>query len=333
MIFMHGIHKQYICIVYMNSTHEFDKQEILRNRNMEIIHLDSIDAYNKLYGLPTKHPLISVVDLTKATKCVNHIKMNYGIYALYLKNDVNCTLKYGRQSYDYQEGTIVSFAPGQIVEVEMKETEFQPKVYGLLFHPDLIFGTSLAKKIKQYTFFDYAQNEALHLSDKERDIIVDCMKKIEYELEYPIDRHSRNLLCVHIELILDYCMRFYDRQFCTRARINNDLLSRFELLLDNYFKEKINEAEGIPTVKYFADKVCLSPGYFGDLVKKETGKTAREYIQDKVIEVSKIRLADNNMNVNEVAYSIGFQYPQHFIRLFKKVEGCTPGEFRNRIFS
>lgn len=297
---------------------------------MDIIQLDSVDKYNKLYGLPTLHPLITVADLTKASRSVNHVKMNYGIYALFLKNDINCTLKYGRQYYDYQEGTIVSFAPGQVVEVEMNGNEFQPEVIGLLFHPDLIHGTSLDRKIQQYTFFNYAQNEALHLSEQERNIITDCLQKIAYELNYPVDKHSHNLLAVQVELILDYCMRFYDRQFCTREKVNSDLLVRFEQLLNRYFDNNEKKNEGLPSVKYFADKICLSPGYFGDLIKKETGKTAQEYIQYKVIDQAKKRLLGSEMNISEIAYSLGFQYPQHFIRLFKKIEGSTPGQFREQ---
>lgn len=295
----------------------------------QIIQLDSIDTYNRLYGLPTLHPLVAVVDLTKATRMLNHVKVNYGIYALFLKNGVNCTLKYGRRNYDYQEGTIVSFAPGQTVEVEMFDNEISPEVYGLLFHPDLIHGTSLGDKIGQYTFLDYAQNEALHLSEKERDIIIDCLHKIEYELDYPVDKHSRSLLNAHIELVLDYCLRFYDRQFCTRAKVNSDILTRFEQLLNDYFNGDESK-NGLPSVKFFADKICLSPGYFGDLIKKETGRTAQEYIQRKVIEQSKHRLLGSGQSVSEVAYSLGFQYPQHFIRLFKRETGVTPGEYRKQ---
>lgn len=296
----------------------------------EIIRLDSVDDYNRLYGLPTLHPLISTVDLTKSVRSVNHVRMNYGIYALFLKNGVNCTLKYGRKYYDYQEGTIVSFAPGQVVEVDMNAEESRPEVYGLIFHPDLIRGTALGQKIRQYTFFSYAQNEALHLSAREREVITDCLAKIDYELNYPVDRHSRKLLAVYTELILDYCMRFYDRQFCTRETVNSDILSRFEELLDECFSHQAAEGEGVPSVSYFADKVCLSPGYFGDLIKKETGKTAQEYIQYRLIEASKRRLMDKGMNVSDVAYSLGFRYPQHFIRMFRKVEGCTPGQFREK---
>lgn len=294
----------------------------------EIIQLDSIDSYNKVMGLPTKHPLVTVVDLSQAKNRPNHVRLNYGVYALFLKNGAGCTIRYGRQYYDYQDGTIVSFAPGQLIGIEMPDDEKPMSALGLLFHPDLIYGTALGKKISQYSFFDYAQNEALHLSEQERNIIIDCLKKIELELEYPVDKHSKQLLCVQIEMILDYCLRFYDRQFCTREKVNSDILAKFEQLLNDYIYGDMPRREGLPSVKYFADKVCLSPGYFGDLIKRETGCTAQEYIQRKIIDVSKNYLLSSRQSVSEVAYSLGFLYPQHFIRLFKREVGCTPGEYK-----
>lgn len=294
----------------------------------KIIKLENIDQYNSLYGLETLHPLVSVVDLTKATKTVNHIQMTYGLYALFLKQTKSCDIKYGRQSYDYQEGTIVCFAPGQTIGVETLEDEVSPQVYGVIFHPDLIRETSLGKNIKNYTFFSYAVNEALHLSDQERGIVMDCLEKISIELEHAIDKHSKALIAMNIELLLNYCMRFYERQFITRSNVNKDTLSQFEQLLEEYFQSQHPMQDGLPSVKYFADKVCLSPNYFGDMVKKETGRTPQEHIQEKVIELAKEHITETDETVSQIAYTLGFQYPQHLCRLFKRRVGCTPNEYR-----
>lgn len=284
----------------------------------KILNLDSVDLYNKLYGLETLNPLVSVIDLNKATSSVDLIRFNYGIYALYLKLEKACDIKYGRQTYDYQEGTIVCFAPGQTAETNPTTDKVQVNAHGILFHPDLLRGTSLGKSIKKYTFFSYEVNEALHLSEEERSIVMDCLKIIRMELEHGVDKHSKTLLVNHIELLLNYCMRFYERQFITRGKINRDVLTRFENLLDEYFESALAEQDGLPTVKYFADKLCLSSNYFGDMFKKETGKSPQEYIQEKVIELAKERISDTADTVSQIAYSLGFQYPQHFCRLFKK---------------
>ena len=297
----------------------------------KILNLDSVYLYNKLYGLETLNPLVSVIDLNKATSSVDLIRFNYGIYALYLKLEKACDIKYGRQTYDYQEGTIVCFAPGQTAETNPTTDKVQVNAHGILFHPDLLRGTSLGKSIKKYTFFSYEVNEALHLSEEERSIVMDCLKIIRMELEHGVDKHSKTLLVNHIELLLNYCMRFYERQFITRGKTNRDVLTRFENLLDEYFESALAEQDGLPTVKYFADKLCLSSNYFGDMFKKETGKSPQEYIQEKVIELAKERISDTADTVSQIAYSLGFQYPQHFCRLFKKRVGYTPSEYRAQI--
>ena len=297
----------------------------------KILNLDSVDLCNKLYGLETLNPLVSVIDLNKATSSVDLIRFNYGIYALYLKLEKACDIKYGRQTYDYQEGTIVCFAPGQTAETNPTTDKVQVNAHGILFHPDLLRGTSLGKNIKKYTFFSYEVNEALHLSEEERSIVMDCLKIIRMELEHGVDKHSKTLLVNHIELLLNYCMRFYERQFITRGKTNRDVLTRFENLLDEYFESTLAEQDGLPTVKYFADKLCLSSNYFGDMFKKETGKSPQEYIQEKVIELAKERISDTADTVSQIAYSLGFQYPQHFCRLFKKRVGYTPSEYRAQI--
>ena len=294
----------------------------------KILNLDSVDLYNKLYGLETLNPLVSVIDLNKATSSVDLIRFNYGIYALYLKLEKACDIKYGRQTYDYQEGTIVCFAPGQTAETNPTTDKVQVNAHGILFHPDLLRGTSLGKSIKKYTFFSYEVNEALHLSEEERSIVMDCLKIIRMELEHGVDKHSKTLLVNHIELLLNYCMRFYERQFITRGKTNRDVLTRFENLLDEYFESALAEQDGLPTVKYFADKLCLSSNYFGDMFKKETGKSPQEYIQEKVIELAKERISDTADTVSQIAYSLGFQYPQHFCRLFRNRVGYTPSEYR-----
>lgn len=296
----------------------------------KILNLNSVDQYNQVYGLETLNPLVAVVDLNKATKRMDYHRWNYGVYALYLKLEKACDIKYGRQSYDYQEGTIVCFAPGQTAETTLITDRVQLNVLGILFHPDLLRGTSLGKTIRKYTFFSYEVSEALHLSDEERNIVMDCLKIIRMELEHGVDKHSKTLLVNHIELLLNYCMRFYERQFTTRSKANSDVLTRFERLLDDYFEGQLAERDGLPTVKYFADKLFLSSNYFGDMLKKETGKTPQEYIQEKVIDVAKERIADKGETLSQVAYSLGFQYPQHFSRLFKKRVGCTPNEYRSQ---
>ncbi len=293
----------------------------------DVIKLDKVEQYNDLFGLETLHPLVSVVDLKESTRYPTHFIINYGVYALYLK-DIKCgDIRYGKQKYDYQDGTVVSFAPGQVAEVEMLDG-MKPMATGLLFHPDLIRGTSLGENIRQYSFFSYSSAEALHLSETEKEIFTDCLHKIKLELLRPIDKHSKRLISRNIELLLDYCMRFYERQFITRREANRDVLTKFEALLDAYFMENMPERNGLPTVRYFADKVCLSPNYFGDLIKKETGKTAQEYIQNKIMDVAKQQIVGTDKTVSQIAYELGFQYSQHFNRIFKKNVGCTPNEYR-----
>lgn len=293
----------------------------------EVIKVDTVDQYNKIFGLETLHPLVSVVDLSKATQWLTSARMNYGIYALYLK-ELKCgDIRYGRQTYDYQEGTVVGFAPGQVVTIQMAEG-MRPTGHGLLFHPDLIRGTSLGQEIKHYSFLSYQSTEALHLSEEERKIVLDCLEKIQMELEHSIDKHSKRLISRNIELLLDYCMRFYERQFITRSESNRDVLIKFEQLLDEYFQSEHLPQDGLPSVKYFADKVFLSPNYFGDLIKKETGKTAQESIQNKIMELAKEWIVGTNKSVSQIAYDLGFQYSQHFNRIFKKHNGCTPSEYR-----
>ena len=204
----------------------------------KILYLDHVDQYNRLYGLETLHPLVSVINLNEATRAVGTIRFNYGVYALFLKLEKACDIKYGRQKYDYEEGTIVCFAPGQTAETTPTVGHIQTDAYGIIFHPDLLRGTSLNKTIKNYTFFSYEVNEALHVSGEEQTIILDCLKIIRKELEHDIDKHSKTLIATYIELLLGYCMRFYERQFITRSKSNRDVLTRFEQLFRRHAKKR-----------------------------------------------------------------------------------------------
>lgn len=293
----------------------------------KIVMMQQVADYNKMLGLETLHPLVSVIDFSKS-KEIQHSLKNMSFYAVFLK-DVKCgDMRYGKDYYDYQDGTLVFIAPGQVSGVENDGSWFQPAGYVLLFHPDIIKGTSLGKKMYEYTFFSYDAREALHLSEKERQMVLDCFAKIEYELQHAIDKHSKTLIASNIELFLNYCMRFYDRQFITRDSVHKGVLEKFEALLNNYFVSGESKVEGLPSVNYCAKELHLSSNYFGDLVKKETGSSAQEYIQSKVIDVAKERIFDFNKSVSEIAYEMGFKYPQHFTRLFKQKVGVTPNEYR-----
>jgi AraC-like DNA-binding protein len=294
----------------------------------EIIKLDSITQFNTLRGIETLHPLVSVIDFSKM-KLIPEAKAHYRFYCVFLK-EVKCgDMKYGCNYYDYQEGTLVFIAPGQVVGIGNAPGSPKPKGWGLLFHPDLIKGTSLGHNIKDYTFFSYEANEALHLSEKERQIITDCLNKIDYELHQSIDKHSKKLIANNIELFLNYCLRFYDRQFITRSSVNKDILVKFERLLDNYFNSEMPQTIGLPTVKYCAENIHLSANYLGDLIKKETGKSPQEHIQLKLMDIAKERIFDTSKSVSEIAYELGFKHPQHFSRMFKNETGQTPNEYRS----
>jgi AraC family transcriptional regulator, transcriptional activator of pobA len=303
---------------------------------MEKVHkFDTVREYNNLTSHETLHPLVTVIDFSRSKpwswpgSAAKTIKVNYGLYCIFLK-EIKCgDLKYGCNYYDYEEGSLVFISPGQIVEVEDFGNNFQPKGYALLFHPDLIHGTSLGRHIHDYSFFSYQSNEALHLSERERKTVLDCFGKIQYELEHAIDNHSKKLIVSNIELFLNYCSRFYERQFITREKIHQGILEKFERLLNEYFQADKPQTIGLPSVAYCAGELNLSPGYFGDLIKKETGKTAQEYIQSKLIDVAKERIFDQSKSVSQIAYELGFKYPQHFTRLFKQRVGQSPNEYRS----
>ncbi len=299
-----------------------------------IIRLESISQLNALFQQTApKHPLISVVDFSKIEKHekIEEIKLTCGFYSVMFKNHCANKLKYGKEYYDFQEGTLMCIAPNQIITIESDANSENADIvgWGLFFHPDLIRGTSLGNKIKEYTFFSYEVNEALHLSDKEKQTLWDCVDKLENELSENIDLHSQNLITSNIELLLNYCARYYDRQFITRKKVNTNLLMKFETILNSYFNSNDQQYKKLPSVKYFADLLFLSPNYLSDLLKKETGKTAQEYLHYYLIEEAKNNLLNTNDPINEIAFNLGFEYPQYFSKLFKSKTGMTPIAYRN----
>lgn len=293
----------------------------------EILTFDTVGQYNAFNRNETLHPLVSVVDLSKAAPRQLR-RMSYGFYVVFLK-EIKCgDLKYGISNYDYEEGTLVFLAPGQVIGSHGDEY-YQPKGLALVFHADFIRGTSLGRHMNEYSFFSYTTNEALHLSERERQIILDCFSKIKYELEHAVDKHSKKLVVTNIELFLNYCIRFYDRQFITRENSVKGILEKFETLLNNFFSSDKPQTIGLPSVAWCAGELNLSANYFGDLIKKETGKSAHEFIHLKLMDVAKERIFDTKKSVSEVAYGLGFKYPQHFSRVFKQHVGVTPQEYRS----
>jgi AraC family transcriptional regulator, transcriptional activator of pobA len=293
-----------------------------------IIKLESVNQFNTERGQQTLHPLVSVLDQSQS-KLIQQARYYSELYIVFLKEEKCEEMKYGRQHYDYQDGTMLFISPGQVFGFEEKGKMLQPTGWALIFHPDLIRGTSLGRHIKDYSFFSYEVNEALHLAERERQIVLECFAKIRYELEQAIDKHSRALIVSNIELFLKYCVRFYDRQFITREHVHKDILVRLEELLDGYFQSDKPQTIGLPAVSFCAEQLHVSPKYLGDLVKKETGRSAQEYIQDKVIDVAKGKVLDTSKSISEIGYEIGFKYPPHFTRLFKQLVGQTPNEYRS----
>jgi AraC family transcriptional activator of pobA len=294
----------------------------------KIIKIESVAQFNNERGQKTMHPLISVLDQSISTT-IHEARYFSEVYIIFLKDEKCGEMKYGRNHYDYQDGTLLFISPGQVFGFEETGRILQPTGSALVFHPDLIRGTHLGRHIKDYSFFSYEANEALHLSDREREIVLECFKKIRYELEQSIDKHSKTLIVSNIELFLNYCVRFYDRQFITRDHVHKDVLVRFEELLDEYFQSDKPRETGLPSVGYLARELNLSANYFGDLVKKETGKSPQECIQAKVINIAKEKVLDTRKSISEIAYEIGFKHPSHFTRLFKQHVGQAPAEYRS----
>lgn len=292
----------------------------------EIICCNSITKYDDLFGFETLDPMVNVVECNEPEK-LGKYTLEWGFFAIYLKDVANCTIDYGRTKYDHGNQTIIAFAPGQTSEFE-NVPGILPNFFAVLFHPDYLLGTSLAEKMRLYNFFSYDSNEALHLTDDERETIYHCIKSIRNELRTKDGDYSKDIIISQIELICNYCRQYYARQFGTRHELSTNLMAQFEQNLNRYLSSGNASRNGLPNVSYFADKAHLSPKYFGDLVKIHTGITAQEFIRQHLTTEAKNRLLDGHSTVNEVAYSLGFQYPQHFVRFFKRNVGCTPKAFQ-----
>jgi AraC-like DNA-binding protein len=298
----------------------------------ELIRLHTISDLSRLFQLntPIHHPLIAIVDFGKIDHIKEEGKVSADFYCMIFKNYCRNHLKYGRKVVDFQDGSLICMAPNQLIEMDSDAEASEDMMgWGVFFHPDLIRATPLNDNMKKYSFFSYEMTEALHLSEKEKQILQDAVSKIQTELQENIDEHSQAIIVSTLELLLNYCTRFYGRQFITRKNSNNDVVAQVEKMLTEYFKGNDIGENGLPTVKYLAEQVNLSPGYLSDLLKKETGKNTQDHIHFYLIEEAKNILLNTNKSIGEIAYSLGFEYPQYFNKLFKKKTGKTPVEFRS----
>lgn len=282
--------------------------------------------YSSWVGQTDRHPLVSVIDYGKVSP-IRHSLNDYSVYGIFFHDEADISLEYGCGKYDYKEGTVICVSPGQIGGKEDNGEKVKLTGWALLFHPDLLNGTPLEKEIRQYSFFDYRVNEALHMTDEEKETIVGIMRQISNEIaNNPKDDSQDPIIVGLIGVLLNYCQRFYNRQFLTRRLENNDILSKFESLLKDYFCNNTQKEKGLPTVQYFADTLCMSANYLGDVIKRISGETAGNYIRRAIIQESKNRLV-SGLSISETAYDLGFEYPQHFSRMFKKSTGNSPQEY------
>lgn len=299
----------------------------------EIINIKSISQVHGFLDLPKpNHPLVSVIKLNEKLNNIDlgKKKFVFDLYQITLKSNFSGTLQYGRNTYDFQEGTLVFTSPGQTITFDGEHEDFlEESGWTIMFHPDLIRNSLLGKNIDDYSFFSYDANEALHLSDSEKISLLELVDKLEKEINHNIDKHSQKLIITNIELLLDYCMRYYDRQFYTRTNFNKDFVSRFERLLKSYYNSDKQSSFGVPTVKYCGNVLNLSPNYLSDLLKKETGRNAQEHIHFHVIQMAKNNLLNSPNPISQIAYDLGFEYPQHFSKIFKSKTGMSPTEYRN----
>lgn len=295
----------------------------------KITKIKNVSDYSRYLGHTDRHPLVSVINYAEVSP-IRHSLNSYSVYGIFFHDQQDIDLTYGCGKYDYKSGTVICVAPGQIGGKEDNGERVMLTGWALLFHPDLLRGTPISKNIKQYTFFDYRVHEALHMTDEEHDIFVSLMQQIRNELQKPHDELQNAILIAYIELVLNFCQRFYNRQFTTRKLENSDILMKFNNLLNDYYEKNTQLTLGLPTVQYCADKLCMSSNYFGDVIKKTTGDTASNYIRQHVIQRVKNELA-TGASIVQVADDLGFKYPQHLSRMFKQQTGITPSEYCERL--
>lgn len=291
----------------------------------KIMKIRNVSDYGRYLGHTDCHPLVSVIDYAEVSP-IRHSLNNYSVYGIFFHDEAKIDLAYGCGKYDYKKGTVICVAPGQIGGKEDNGELVALTGWALLFHPDLLHGTHLEKVIKSYPFFDYRVNEALHMTDEEHDILSSLMRQIQDELQKKHDELQNSIIVGYIGLVLNFCQRFYNRQFITRKLENSDILVKFDRLLQDYFEGKKQLELGIPTVQYCAEKLCMSSNYFGDVIKRTTCDTASNYIRQYVIQQAKNALA-TGASITQVADELGFEYPQHLSRMFKKQTGMTPTEY------
>lgn len=297
----------------------------------EFFHLKSIAELHHLFGLQKPlHPLITIIkEWPQIDFDFGNTKMISDLYVIGLKGNVRGTFKYGRNSYDYEEGTLVFMAPNQVARFDNADADLDRYGWNIFFHPDLIRRSTLGNSIKDYSFFNYGINEALHVSDKEKKMLTDFLQRIEIELEQNIDKHSQELILANLESLLKYCLRYYDRQFYTRTNLNKDLVDRFNKFLEGYFSSEELKKTGLPTIGKCGEALNMSGSYLSDLLRLETGRSAKDYIHDFIIERAKNLLLGTNNTVSQIAYDLGFEYPQYFAKLFKTKTGLNPTDYRN----
>lgn len=297
---------------------------------MKPYHIPSIRQLHELLELSKpKHPLISVIDFSKIKCYADPVleSVTYNFYCIALKKNFKGLMKYGQQHYDFDDGTMTFFAPNQVVTTAIRD-DWELEGFWLVIHPDFLQGFSLAQEIRQYGYFSYAVNEALHLSEPEEQTIALLLADIAREINAATDSFSQPIIIKQMELLLSYCDRFYHRQFLTRKQAGNSYLSRFEQLLERYFDGNGTEGSTIPSVSFFADKLNLSANYLSDMLKSSTGQSAQQHIQQKLIDKAKALLSTTELSVSEIAYLLGFEYPQSFSKFFKSKTNKTPKEFR-----